>query len=144
MGTLIGFIHVDGLRLTTAGPHPDDIERFVERLQLPASSEDAMLNARLALMLHIANRLGWLRRTDENHVELTGNRVRLFLEKNRNEQRAMLFAAWRDSPDWNDLCRTPELECRETGAWENDPLPDTHKCVAKSGAPAARNVVQSG
>ena len=35
--------------------------------------------------------------------------------------RAALFAAWRDSPEWNDLCRTPGLECRETGAWQNNP-----------------------
>lgn len=122
MGTLIGFVHVHGLRLTDSGPHPEDIDEFVRRLQLPATDEDAMLDTRLALMLHLANRLGWLRRTDDDRVQLTGNRVRLFLEKSRTEQRALLFSAWRDSPDWNDLCRTPDLDCHNTGAWENHPL----------------------
>ncbi len=48
--------------------------------------------------------------------------MRQFLDKTRAEQRQALWAAWRDSPDWNDLCRTPGLECAETGNWKNDPL----------------------
>ncbi|MCB0133203.1 MAG: hypothetical protein KDD78_20210, partial [Caldilineaceae bacterium] len=70
----------------------------------------------------LANRLGFLRRADDETVQLTASRVHLFLEKSRAEQSAMLFGAWRDSPEWNDLCRTPGLECRKTGAWQNDPL----------------------
>ncbi len=131
MGTLLGFIHTERLRLTESGPHPEDIEKLVERLQMPFAGDDAWLNTRLALMLHLANRLGWLRRTGENGagendsgdaVELTGNRVRIFLDKTRAEQRLALWSAWYDSPDWNDLCRTPGLECAKTGAWKNDPL----------------------
>lgn len=122
MGTLLGFIHTDQLRITQDGPNADDIERLVERLQFPFTVEDTALNTRLALMLHIANRLGWLRRSDDNIVQLSGNRVHLFLERPQHDQHAALFATWRDSPEWNDLCRTPGLECRETGAWENRPL----------------------
>ena len=121
MGTLLGFIHTDQLHIMHNGPNADDIERLVERLQFPFTSDDTDLNTRLALMLHLANRLGWLRRGDDDVIQLTGNSVRIFLERSLNDQRAALFAAWRDSPEWNDLCRTPGLECRETGAWQNNP-----------------------
>ena len=94
----------------------------MQRLQLPFDDTMPEQNVRLALLLHIANRLGWLRRTDAGAVALTGNRVRAFLEKTRAEQRQTLFEAWRSSPEWNDLCRTPGLECLETATWKNDPL----------------------
>ncbi|HXF60100.1 MAG TPA: hypothetical protein VNK95_00705 [Caldilineaceae bacterium] len=121
-GTLLGFLHTEQLRLTPAGPHPEDIDRFVQRLQMPFSEDVPDLNVRLALLLHLANRLGWLRRGDDGCVHLTNNRVRQFLEKTRAEQRQALWDAWRQSPDWNDLCRTPGLECAETGNWKNDPF----------------------
>lgn len=120
-GTLLGFLYNDRLRITNKGPHPEDVDRLVKRLQLPFGSGDADLNLRLALLLHLANRLGWLRRDGET-VQLTQNPVTAFLERTRTEQRRLLFDAWRCSPDWNDLCRTPELECVEAGLWQNDPL----------------------
>lgn len=122
MGSLLGFVHTEGLRLADAGPHPEDVDRFVQRLQTPFDADDSLLNARLALMLHLANRLDWLRRAEPGLVRLTGNKVRSFLAATRAEQRALLWNAWRETPDWNDLCRTPALECAETGAWRNDPL----------------------
>ncbi len=122
MGTLIGFLHTETLRLTAQGPHPDDVDHLVQRLQLPFAPSDTLLNTRLALMLHLANQLGWLRRGEKGTVQLTGNRVRQFLERTRAEQRAEMWAAWRNSTEWNDLCRTPGLECTDTGAWQNDPL----------------------
>ncbi len=120
-GTLLGFVYSERLRLTASGPHPDDVDRLVGRLRLPYSSDMPDLNIRLALLLHLANRLGWLRR-DGEAVQLTQNAVTAFLDKTRAEQRRALFDAWRTSPEWNDLCRTPELECVETGTWHNDPL----------------------
>ncbi|MBK8051378.1 MAG: hypothetical protein IPK16_32325 [Anaerolineales bacterium] len=120
-GTLLGFIRTDRLRLLNGAPHPDDIDRFVQRLRLPFTSDMPEQVIRLALLLHLANRMGWLKREGDT-VQLTGNRVRAFLEQTRSEQRRLLFDAWRQSPEWNDLCRTPELECADTGAWRNDPL----------------------
>lgn len=120
-GSLLGFLHTDKLRLTAEGPHPEDVERFVRRLQM-TFTDGADLNMRLALLLHTANRLGWLRRGEDGVVQLTGNRVRTFLERTRAEQRRMIWDAWRESPEWNDLCRTPELECARAGNWSNDPL----------------------
>lgn len=122
IGSLLGFLHTDRLRLTARGPHPEDIDRFVQRLQMPFGEEEPALNTRLALLLHLANRLGWLRRSEGDTIQLTHNRVRLFLEKPRSEQRLALWEAWLHSPEWNDLCRTPGLECTGTGAWHNDPL----------------------
>jgi hypothetical protein len=52
---------------------------------------------------------------------LTGNQVSAFLEKTRAEQRQAIFDAWCNSPDWNDLRRTPGMECSD-GDWKNDPL----------------------
>lgn len=132
-GTLLGFLHTDRLRLTAAGPDPEDLRRFVQRLLIPfdlggdageseTANPETDLEIRLALLLHLANRLGWLRRGEEDAVELTGNRVQAFLERPRAEQRRMLWDAWRESPEWNDLCRTPELECTRTGNWSNDPV----------------------
>ncbi len=122
MGTLLGFLRHERLRLTSSGPNPEDIDRFVQRLQLPYTNDDPDMDVRLALLLHLANRLNWLRRGDEGSVQLTGNQVQAFLEKTRAEQRQTLWEAWKQSPDWNDLCRTPGLECAETGTWKNDPL----------------------
>lgn len=121
-GTLLGFLRQERLRLTPTGPHREDIDRLAQRLQVPYTDDDPDLNERLALLLHIANRMGWLRRDESGAVTLTLNRVRLFLEQTRAEQRRALWDAWVNSPDWNDLCRTPGLECAETGAWRNDPL----------------------
>jgi len=121
MGTLLGFLRNETLRLTAKGPNPEDIDRFVQRLQIPFGPDVPELNTRLALLLHLANRLGWLRRADNDIVQLTGNRVRLFLDKTRSEQRFALWEAWRQSPDWNDLCHTPGLECTNTDNWKNDP-----------------------
>ncbi len=140
-GTLLGFLHTDRLRLTEHGPHAEDIERLVQRLQLPFGDEED-LSVRLALLLHIANRLGWLRRMEDGTVQLTGNRVRTFLDMTRAEQRAALWQAWRDSPEWNDLCRTPGLECAKTGNWQNDPVQTRGGGVARAGEVAARRVVQ--
>ena len=122
MGALLGFLQSERLRITKTGPHPDDVDLLVQRLQLPFDKEDNLLNTRLALLLHLANRIGFLRRGEQETVQLTGNAVRAFLEKTRAEQRLMIWEAWRDSKEWNDLCRTPSLECSADDTWHNDPF----------------------
>ncbi len=121
-GTLLGFLYSDSLRLTAAGPDPEDVDRLVQRLQLPFDATIPDHNVRLALLLHVANRLGWLKRAESGHIQLTGNRVREFLSRTRSEQRQALFDAWRESPEWNDLCRTPGLDCPPGATGWNDPL----------------------
>ena len=122
VGTFLGFILSEQLRLISTGPHPEDIDKLVQRLQVPFDETMPELSTRLGLLLHIANRVGWLRRSEQGTIALTGNRVRSFLELNRSEQRQILWNGWRESSEWNDLCRTPGLECADTGNWQNDPL----------------------
>lgn len=123
-GTLLGFLHTDELRLTATGPHPEDVTRLVARFRLPYL-DTPEFQVRLELLLHLANQLGWLKpgknKDGEPIVQLTGNRVRAFLEQTRPEQRFSLWEAWLHSTEWNDLCRTPALECVESGSWRNDP-----------------------
>ena len=130
-GCLLGFLHTEGLRLQAEGtPDPNDIARLMMRLQSangfvsPFAAPDAATNMaeiRLGLLLHLAKRLGWLRRGDDDRVRLTGNRVYGFLEQTRPEQRFSLWEAWRTSSQWNDLKRIPGLDC-SAGDWQNNPL----------------------
>lgn len=130
-GSLIGFLHSDVLHLTPDGAkHAEDVQRFLQRLQIPfgqaEDGEDSLtrtyMEIRLDLLLHLAKRLGWLKLGDESVIELSGNRVRAFLEVARAEQRQLLWDAWRTSPEWNDLQRTPGLEFANQNNWANDPL----------------------
>ena len=91
-GTLLGFVHSERLRVTATGPHPDDIDRLVQRLRLPYSNDMPDLNIRLGLLLHLAARLNWFRR-EGDAIQLTNNSVRAFLDKTRPEQRQELFEA---------------------------------------------------
>lgn len=129
IGSLLGFLHTEGLRMAERGPHPDDVTLLVERLQstggfvAPGGAEETgdgqrMEDVRLALLLHLVNRLGLLRR-DGERVRLNGNRVHAFLEQSRSEQWTALWEGWRTSPEWNDLLRTPGLDC-SGGNWHNE------------------------
>ena len=129
-GTLLGFLHTEGLRLQEDGtPYAEDIDQLMMRLQstngyvspfiAPVASA-SIEEVRVALLLHLAKRLGWLRRADDERVRLTGNRVYSFLEQPRPEQRFTLWEAWRTSQEWNDLERTPGLDC-SGGDWQNNP-----------------------
>lgn len=109
-GTLIGFLYSDQLHVAGGAPNPQDADRLVQRLQIPFDDSTPDQGVRLGLLLHLANRLGWLRRGEGGLVQLTGNRVREFLEETRAEQRFTLFDAWRTSPEWNDLRRMPGIE----------------------------------
>lgn len=130
-GALLGFLHTEGLRLQADGaPHPADVDQLMTRLQsaagfvspfAPPHAAPNIAETRLALLLHLAKRLGWLRRADDDRVRLTGNRVYAFLEQTRPEQRFTLWEAWRVSPEWNDLERIPGLDC-SAGDWRNNPL----------------------
>ncbi len=133
-GALLGFLTSDSLRLDAGGPNSEDIDRFVQRLQLPFDDTMPEQAVRLALLLHLANRLGWLRRAEGGTVVLTGNRVREFLDKTRAEQRQALFHAWHSSQEWNDLCRTPGLECDFAASpAHNDPMQTRANVLAQLG-----------
>ena len=74
-------------------------------------------------MLHLANRLGWLRRSEDGVVHLTGNRVHHFLEQTRSEQRQSLWESGANRPNgtisvvsrnWN----APKPAARLTIRWQ--------------------------
>ncbi|MGL4648480.1 MAG: hypothetical protein ACRC1H_03655, partial [Caldilineaceae bacterium] len=56
-GALLGFLTSDSLRLEAGGPNAEDIDRLVLRLQLPFDDTMPEQGVRLALLLHLANRL---------------------------------------------------------------------------------------
>jgi hypothetical protein len=76
---------------------------------------------RLALLRHLAGRLGFV--TREGHVlRLAPEPVRNWLTSSSEAQLATLQAAWRDDESWNDLCLVPSLICDQETPWRNDPV----------------------
>jgi hypothetical protein len=95
----------------------------------PAQHEAALLRrlrdpaqCRLALLRHLARRLGWLYTVSSGHLRPEPESATHWLQAPAQEQRQALAAAWRDDPTWNDLWRVPSLRADDTGSWYNDPL----------------------
>jgi hypothetical protein len=84
--------------------------------QLADSSE-----RRLSFLRHLAERMGLVVRQAE-HLRLEATAVRRWLTAPSRHQLAALQDAWRDDPDWNDLCRVPGLVCDQATPWRNDPI----------------------
>lgn len=77
---------------------------------------------RLALLHHLAQRLGWLRTDRAGCLRPNPGPVTVWFQASTGEQRATLARAWRDDPTWNDLWHVPTLRPDDTGSWCNDPL----------------------
>ena len=99
-----------------AGPQPGE-GRLARRDR--SALERRMADAgerRLALLRHLAVRLGFV--TEEDRLlRLAAALVRPWLAAGRAPQLAALQAAWRDDPDWVDLCHVPGLACDEATPW---------------------------
>jgi hypothetical protein len=76
---------------------------------------------RLALVRHLAGRLGFVVQESE-HLRLEAAPTRQWLTAAPDHQARALLEAWRDDPDWNDLCRVPGLVCDQETPWRNDPV----------------------
>lgn len=76
---------------------------------------------RLVFLRHLAEQMGFASRQDE-HLRLEAAAVKRWLTAAPARQLAALQRAWRDDPDWNDLCHVPALVCDQETAWRNDPL----------------------
>lgn len=72
--------------------------------------------ARLALLRHLAARLGFVSLQD-GLLRLAAAPVKRWLVASPDRQLATLQAAWRDDPAWIDLCRVPNLICDEATPW---------------------------
>jgi hypothetical protein len=82
---------------------------------------DAHPDARFAFLLSVLTRLGWLR-AQEGRVRLTSQPVTSWLQQTAKARREVLFNAWRNDPDWNDLAHIDGLERDMQHSWSNDPL----------------------
>ncbi len=87
----------------------------VERLAAALLDADA---ARCEMLLALARERGWLA-ADRDRLVLVTQATAAWLRGVMWQQMSALFAAWRDSADWDDLRRTPGL--RAEGEWRNDP-----------------------
>lgn len=76
---------------------------------------------RLALLRHLANKLGFVTRPGDS-LRLEAEPVKRWLMATRADQLKELQDAWRHDPDWNDLCRVPSLQCDQETPWRNDPV----------------------
>lgn len=86
-----------------------DSQALLGRLGQPA-------DRRLALVRHLAERLGLAARQDE-HLRLQPAALKGWLTAAPERQLAMLAEAWRDDPAWIDLCQVPSLVCDTTTDW---------------------------
>jgi hypothetical protein len=121
--TLLCFVQ-EGVAWTDQRGHwqESSLRALNERLLLPAvfpGSDLARSGAPLALLLHLASVMGWLN-SERRHLRLQGAQTRQWLELTVDQQREALASAWRDSREWDDLCRVPGLRCE--GTMPHDPL----------------------
>lgn len=72
------------------------------------------------LLLHCARTQKLLQRK-RRQEQLQRDQLEQWLKSTRAQQAFANYCAWRDSPHWDDLCRTPGLHCDE-GNWRHDPL----------------------
>ncbi len=82
---------------------------------------------RLALTCHLARRLEFVV-LQEGRLRLQGKAVKGWLTAPPARRLAVLQEAWRDDPEWNDLCHVPTLLCDEEPGRRNDP-PATRRAV---------------
>lgn len=131
--TLLCLAQADRVRLTNAGNpmswRSKSLYEWNRFLLQPVSDPEAICGSGpatpTALLWNLVGDLNWLR-ADSTRAQLNPGPVRKWLEASRTQQRHMLLQAWQDSSRWNDLCRTPALQCEETGSWANDPV-DTRR-----------------
>ncbi len=123
LGSLLIYVQGRKVWLDSRGRwRPPDLAALSRQWLLPPAQPDRPLHPgdRPALLFHCAHSLGLLA-GDGRRQRLHSAAVRDWLQLSRPQQAQSLFTAWRHSPAWNDLCRTPGLRCQE-GAWRNDPL----------------------
>ncbi len=124
VGSAIGCLVGAPLLLEGKDLAQPDAERLQERLLAPPDTP--LLRVRWALLLHVLNRLQLFKRekqkNDQRFVALNRNRANDFLGQTRHVQRRRIWDAWRDSPDWSDLERLPDLELHNRERWQHNSL----------------------
>jgi len=90
-----------------------EVARLRQKLAVPADVE------RIRFMLRLCQRAGLLQ--TRGGTWAPGKEAAVWLKTGDLARRRTLLDAWRNDPDWNELCLVPSLRCEETG-WRNDPL----------------------
>ncbi|MBX7214059.1 MAG: helicase-associated domain-containing protein [Thermoflexales bacterium] len=93
---------------------------------------------RFSLLCALLTDLGWAR-VQDGTLRLIAQPVTDWLQLPAVRQRALLFAAWRDSVTWNDLWHVEGLRFEMTHTWSNEPLrerTDALRLLAEAAGPA--------
>ncbi len=123
LGSVIGTVYQESLRLGQQELRQEDDQRLSERLLALPDTPD--LAVRKRLLLHIAKGLGLFKReVDKKGMDclaLNNNQVRAFLDLDRHGQCTRMWNVWRQSRNWNDLGEVPVLDFHNTERWQNHP-----------------------
>ncbi len=100
---------------------PAELNALAERWMVPEppplSPEGG---SRLALLIHLAERMHWLQEDAQRHLQLRASTVRSWLQSDHATEWLTLWLRWRDDETWDDLRRLPGLVCE--GGWHDDPV----------------------
>lgn len=99
-----------------------DVSRLNERLSRPEPTEGIEHDgqtSRLALIHHLARRLGLIQR-EGPRLRLAPEPTRAWLSMPITLQQRSLLDMWKQDDSWNDLWHVPSIRCEPAG-WENDP-----------------------
>ncbi len=129
MTLLLAFVYLRRLRLRWDGRwHGRDRCDMASILGIGVEDADER-EGRFGFFWTLAQEMGLLAVEPGGVVMLHRQRSMRWLEKTAAQANEALWKAWVGSARWNDLCRTPELECRGRG-WKNDPVSTRRRFLA--------------
>ncbi|MCD6289892.1 MAG: hypothetical protein J7M34_05255, partial [Anaerolineae bacterium] len=129
--TMLALILVEGMRRRGERWHPSSLRSLSNWLMVPPSEPlSSEGGGRLALLLHLMDRLDWCRESD-GAVRLRSAPVSQWLEAGRASQWKTLWTAWQHDDTWSDLRRLPGLICE--GGWREDPVGARRRLLARLG-----------
>lgn len=101
-------------------------------LQAIASGQRVLDPQRLSLVQHLSERLN-LVQPDGKLLRLNSGNVRQWLSASPEGRLELLQQAWRNDPDWSDLCLVPGLSCEQSADWRppNDPIATRQAILAQ-------------
>jgi len=125
VGTLLSFVHTETVRVDRQGRWWRSHLRALNKRLLHPGDPDQVLGrpddgSRLSFLLWLVMELGLVAADPRGRLRLAAHLARQWLEASPGEQWRSLWETWRDSTDWNDLCRVPTLRCAR-GNWQNEP-----------------------
>jgi hypothetical protein len=102
-------------------------------------AQDYHPNGRFAFLLHLIDRLGWVRMQD-SRLRLIPQPVASWLQNSPRAQHVALFDAWLNDPEWNDLAHVDGIALEMTHTWSNDPVRERAQIIRMLEEWAAREL----